>query len=454
MNYSLSNEGLIKIPFDKFENNFTFIVNGNEIKTNRFIADILSPIIRNLHYSDNSIETFSIYINILETKDSQEGESNLIIKYFEDFLKLINFQAICVNSTQQKYFSAFFYELGNIDEYFRLQPYFLNEINTSNSISRLIEIIKLMKKHSTFFSGRGQIYDELVNFISANFESVDKEELKKLDNSELDRIINNEKLKIQSEDSLFKFVLSLYEKDQTKSFLFDYVIFPNLSQESLQHFTESFRYDDIDESIWRSICSVISPIKIESDEKENRYLQPKFIIKNFDYQNGVKFNGILKHLTDESKGNILENETVVIKTTSVDNSYPLRNLVDFQKKNYFRSGKESQTIYFDFKDKQIQVKKYAIQTGTDSEGYSHLKSWAIEVSNDKEEWTQIDLRENNSSLNGNSNSEVFCVQNPNSQFYRFVRLRQIGYPWTGKPDDIEIAFIELYGSLKVKINHT
>ena len=63
MDYTLNKEIISNIPFDKYEKNFTFVINGNEIKTNRLFADILSPIIRRSHYSDSSnhtLTTFSI----------------------------------------------------------------------------------------------------------------------------------------------------------------------------------------------------------------------------------------------------------------------------------------------------------------------------------------------------------------------------------------------------------
>ena len=58
--FLLNIDNFKSIPFDKYENNFTFIVNGNEWKTNRLIADLLSPIIRKYHYQDQTIDQFVI----------------------------------------------------------------------------------------------------------------------------------------------------------------------------------------------------------------------------------------------------------------------------------------------------------------------------------------------------------------------------------------------------------
>ena len=48
------------IPFHKYEKNFTFIVNNKQYETSRFIADILSPIVRQYHYTDESINSITI----------------------------------------------------------------------------------------------------------------------------------------------------------------------------------------------------------------------------------------------------------------------------------------------------------------------------------------------------------------------------------------------------------
>lgn len=58
--FSLSFNNIKSIPFDKYEKNFTFIVNGKEYETSRFVADILSPIVREYHFIDESMNSISI----------------------------------------------------------------------------------------------------------------------------------------------------------------------------------------------------------------------------------------------------------------------------------------------------------------------------------------------------------------------------------------------------------
>ena len=90
---TLSTDSIKEIPFDRYEKNFTFIVNGKEYKTNRFVADILSPKICHLHFTDETIDTFTI---------TTKNESTNID--FSSFLSLINFHPKTLTKEELDYF--------------------------------------------------------------------------------------------------------------------------------------------------------------------------------------------------------------------------------------------------------------------------------------------------------------------------------------------------------------
>lgn len=121
LDFSLNIKNLRDIPFDIYEKNFTFHLNNKTYKTNRFNADLLSPYIRQLHYSDKSINEF--YLK-LDNTEADEDESNEEGKedYFTDFLKLYTFESIKITPKRQQIYSQYFYALGNFDEFFRLLP--------------------------------------------------------------------------------------------------------------------------------------------------------------------------------------------------------------------------------------------------------------------------------------------------------------------------------------------
>ena len=53
-------------------------------------------------------------------------------------------------------------------------------------------------------------------------------------------ILDRSELKIEDEDSLLLFILELYEKDHDYSYLFEYVKFNVLKEETMKIFIEKF----------------------------------------------------------------------------------------------------------------------------------------------------------------------------------------------------------------------
>lgn len=98
------------------------------------MADFLSPIIKSHHFTDSSITSFRIEIT-KESNDDQEKEWNKMIpQHFEDFLTLLNFDPHLLTKPQLKSYLLFFHELGNINEYFQLQPELFTNFKTQNAI--------------------------------------------------------------------------------------------------------------------------------------------------------------------------------------------------------------------------------------------------------------------------------------------------------------------------------
>ena len=92
--FSLSINNLKSIPFHMYANDFTFHVNNKSYKTNRFIADLLSPNIRRLHYSDQSINEYTISS---KSSINEEGDDS-----FQQFLKLATFEKFKINEKLQQ----------------------------------------------------------------------------------------------------------------------------------------------------------------------------------------------------------------------------------------------------------------------------------------------------------------------------------------------------------------
>lgn len=447
------------IPIEKYEKDFIFIVNGKEFNTNRLFADILSPVIRRAHYQDSTYKKYIINQDDICIDGLKEKP---LETYFEDFLNLAIFSKYTLDENHQKYFAAYFYALGNIEEYFRLNPKFLENITTENVIEKIQFISELLlkfpqdKSTSSSSTEEEEIYRNLIQFVAKHFEDIDLEKMKKLSVDDLEMIIKNENLQLSNEDSLIKFVISLYEENRQNSRLFENVIFANLTVEMIEKFITVYDIQFLDLSTWKSICRRLSLPFDAKEENTTRYKTKPSKITEFKFDPNNKFNGILKHLSDETNGNILENGTVGITTNSVENSCPIKNLVDFKSKEYYRSVEDPfAVITFDFKGRSVQITSYSIQTGTWGEDQGHLKDWVIEGSVDGNKYEEIDSRSNNSLLRGNRNSASFEVNSKKEKFYQFIRLRQTGATswnsyWNSKGyrNRFEITYIDFYGFLK------
>ena len=353
--FSLSIDNLKQIPFEKYDNKFTFIVNGKRYETSRFIADLLSPIIREYHYSD---ETKTEYI--LKTKIDVQEQLNGD-DYFTDFLKLTSFDTKNLNSNQKLYFSNYFLQLGNINEYLLLQLLSVNEeISPNNVISRLKFLTDQLTIQSIQLTNSKikEILNQLIEYISSNFDSISKEEMKQLDSETIELIISDPSLKLSEEDTLLNFILDLYKTDTKNSFFFEYVLFNNVSETSLTKFIKIFNIEDINSRIWSSICRRILPSQSKCQNEEGRY---NGNIKTFSYEKGKEFQGIMRFLSKETGGNIHDNGTIEITTKS--NTSNSKYLVDYEKDNFFNSGSpKDEEIRFDFKERRIQLSSYLIQS--------------------------------------------------------------------------------------------
>lgn len=455
MNFSLSFDNVKEIPLDKYEKNFTFIVDDKKYETSRYVADLVSPIIRQYHYTDETINSFVIHTCNNETAKvhSTSNEED----YFADFLRLPEFNTKTINETQMKRYTEYFIQLGNINEYLKLQPEMTSELNSQNVIDRLNHLIKIVDQHKktikTGFEGilNDSNVKKLIEFASSHFNEVCNDKLKRLPIEIISEILDEKTLEIEDEDCLLNFILDLYCEDDRYSILFEYVKFQNLSNESLTKFYEKFNIEDINCGIWKSIFKLLLQPNEMDDTQNKRY---SLKIKTFEHDSNNEFHGIMRHLSEETNENIHDNGTIEITTNSLYNdsdSYHPKNVVDYQKNNNYESNNKLQDaeICFDFKDNSIQLSEYSIQTSSGDQNGYHLRNWVVEVSNDKKKWDIVDQHNNDSSLRGKSLIVTFKTKEMAS-FYRYIRIRQTGKSWNDSYETV-IYYLEFYGKLKEAI---
>ena len=288
----ISFDNIQRVPIDKFENDFSFIINEKIYNTNKFVASILSPKISRLLQENMNISYFRINTEF-------EGDFNQLIQYGE--MKEIN-----IKEEENQYFRSIMKELGNINEFLRFSKELQDDISYENVFKRIQLKTEL---HSNF--------DEEITFISSNFHDFcDKypKEIFDLDVNIIEQIISNNKLKILNEKELFDIVLTFYIKSKEYSILFSYINFLNLPRKCIQEFKEKFDINDLNISIWENICSRLEQdisnesIKVyrNSDQEtkttnNNSDSAPEFEISHNDDDDDIEFVDDIDENKDDQK---------------------------------------------------------------------------------------------------------------------------------------------------------
>ena len=129
-NICLKPSCVLNIPIDTYEKDFTFIVNGIEFKTSRFIADLLSPVICKNHINDRTMDTFTINTHT-------PGDFSLI-------LNLINFDTQTFQNKEIPFISEVVEILNN--ESIEIENKL--KITTDN----VFDLLKIHEENKNFYS--------------------------------------------------------------------------------------------------------------------------------------------------------------------------------------------------------------------------------------------------------------------------------------------------------------
>ena len=184
----------------------------------------------------------------------------------------------------------------------------------------------------------------------------------------------------------------------------------------------------------------------EYEIKQKEYIQHKSFLK-IDTPTTNQFGGIFKYF--QTHNNI--NDELKITASSAD-CWDINNILKYDDiSSFFQTrGEPNSWICFEFKKHQIIPFSYIIRTIDDENNY-HLKSWVVEVSNDKQEWLTIDEHQNDSSLKGASRIHLFKISKHfDNDSFKYIRIRQTGPNWYNEDDRshyLLIGCIDIYGIL-------
>ena len=164
--------------------------------------------------------------------------------------------------------------------------------------------------------------------------------------------------------------------------------------------------------------------------------------REFLYDESKKLDGIISYLTRKCGGNVYDKGIVNVVQT-YDSSG--RNVVAFENTKSFSFLGVNSWLCYDFRDRRVIPTSYSVRS---SDSYHHLRSWAIEVSNDGRSWTEIDRRHNNNDLEDEFVTCNFGISSVPREGFRFFRLR-LTMNSRKEPDLIDITALEVFGTLLV-----
>ena len=308
-----------------------------------------------------------------------------------------------------------------------------------------------------------------LDFLASHFFEAGLDVVRRLSVSDLELVLTNPLLKLESEDQLYDTIVSLssehgesllvllryvefafLSEPKLGEFLERYVEFAFLSEPKLGEFLERVFPCFVDSSVWLSVCECLRRFcgsKAKEDlMKTARYqsapVSSSFGFETFSSANGA-FNGIVQHLRGECGGNPHEKGMISI-TASSTGSRQCHHVVDYGWNNYWYSINEPYSfVQFDFKSRRVCLSGYSLKSHTG--GGNFPVSWAIEVSDDGSTWEAVDLR-NTRDLVGSNIERTYECNRQSDRFVRFVRMRQTGKT-SDNEDWLSLSQIEFFGKL-------
>jgi hypothetical protein len=266
--------------------------------------------------------------------------------------------------------------------------------------------------------------DDEVNYVSKHSWEVEHLDLLSVDQLEL--ILANPFLIVQTEDWLLNFILDQNDEYHT---LIRYIPCQYLSSEGIKRYVKSITPNMIDSLLWSSICDRLCIIR-------PRHISPRLVIQSTPYVNEADtFKGIVSALTRECSGKppnaCLEGLIVIESSLPLGNAnFKNSNLVDYSfTGEWYTANAPGSWVSFHFKTVGVKISSYSIRSFP---GTSWPKNWVIEVRKDStSEWVEIDRQENTSVLCGNGAIHHFDCKSSNQDWCQYVRMLQIGQTHAG-----------------------
>lgn len=466
----LSSKGLKNIIWNNYTegNEFSFKFGEKVIKTNNILAEFISPTVSHLHLADPTIKSIdydSIFQNF-QINNSENASIFLNEEIFSHLDQLMKGNSIEISEDQSFKLRLISIIFDN-EELFKLLEENFPITSNESKIDFCIQQLQLSQYFQKILHTSSNFtYSSIIDFIADNFYSIDKNKLLSLTISTLHSIISNEHLLIETEDLLLDFIEKVFQTKSEREIDSEFDIFDfyelieihSLSDNKFQEFVLNININRMTTSLWTKLRQFffITQEQRSSKTRQQRYTK---IGESFEYDGNEsnRFNGIIRHLTKESGGNVSENGTVKVTASSTQGNNQEQRpkfAVDFDDfGHYFHSNNEKNSwLQFDFGERKIRPTKYSIRSRHDHGKLNcNLKNWVIEGSNTGKngDWKTLDTRNDVSVLDDKNASYTFNIKTTldKNEFFRYLRIRITG-PDTGNYYHLVLSALEYFGSIQ------
>lgn len=140
------------------------------------------------------------------------------------------------------------------------------------------------------------------------------------------------------EDQLLEFANEIYEEKNSNTDIFENVEFENVSCKTITEFINIFDINDITNKTWQKICKRLKCEITNNNKNKNnsRYNNKKIEVKQYlktkvkiEFDKSNTMNGIIKYLSNKSKGNI-DNEINITSSSVYAERFQPRNVSLFE----------------------------------------------------------------------------------------------------------------------------
>ena len=157
-----------------------------------------------------------------------------------------------------------------------------------------------------------------------------------------------------------------------------------------------------------------------------------------------QFNGIMNWLQLRFRKSFEKMVTASASSRALFGNLPACVLNYYSKSHWSSDNKPNSYIEFQFLSQRVRITAYTIMG--DGKWNCYLRSWKLEVSDDAETWTTIDVRDTEELMKPESVMTYQCDR-VDDQYYRYVRLSQTG-PNAAGNDYLVLCKFEIFGALE------